>query len=172
MWRTDCILHNDSVELLDLVNDLGLAISCLTACCVLLKKCILFWLHQWSHIFTSLSLTIWYMCLIYSWQIIIKMSAANGVRRVWVAQNGLLSTPAVSCVVRERVAADVCNSFQRPSCLFFCLFMLIMWFIILTWYSNLFALHDRDLRLLEHLSWQQATTLVVHMRSVSATFSS
>ncbi|KAI5677816.1 hypothetical protein M9H77_08766 [Catharanthus roseus] len=39
-------------------------------------------------------------------QIIIKMSAANGVRRVWVGQTGLLSTPAVSCVVRERVAAD------------------------------------------------------------------
>ncbi|KAL7240198.1 hypothetical protein ACSBR2_005965 [Camellia fascicularis] len=39
-------------------------------------------------------------------QIIIKMSAANGVRRVWVGQNGLLSTPAVSAVVRERVGAD------------------------------------------------------------------
>ncbi|KAF5945597.1 hypothetical protein HYC85_015825 [Camellia sinensis] len=34
------------------------------------------------------------------------MSAANGVRRVWVGQNGLLSTPAVSAVVRERVGAD------------------------------------------------------------------
>ncbi|KAL4277964.1 hypothetical protein GQ457_03G010530 [Hibiscus cannabinus] len=39
-------------------------------------------------------------------QIIIKMSAANGVRRVWVGQNGLLSTPAVSAVIRERVGAD------------------------------------------------------------------
>ncbi|CAL5338954.1 hypothetical protein CsSME_00022613 [Camellia sinensis var. sinensis] len=39
-------------------------------------------------------------------QIIIKMSAANGVKRVWVGQNGLLSTPAVSAVVRERVGAD------------------------------------------------------------------
>ncbi|KAL4586729.1 hypothetical protein LXL04_011373 [Taraxacum kok-saghyz] len=39
-------------------------------------------------------------------QIIIKMAAANGVRRIWVGQNGLLSTPAVSAVVRERVAAD------------------------------------------------------------------
>lgn len=39
-------------------------------------------------------------------QIIIKMSAANGVRRVWVGQNGLLSTPAVSAVVRERVGGD------------------------------------------------------------------
>lgn len=114
-----CILHNDSVELLDLINDLGLVISCLTACCVLLENCILFWL-QWLHIFKSLLLTVRYMHLIYSWQIIIKMSAANGVRRVWVAQNGLLSTPAVSCVVRERVAADVCNSFQSSNCLFFC----------------------------------------------------
>ncbi|TYJ49739.1 hypothetical protein E1A91_A01G155900v1 [Gossypium mustelinum] len=39
-------------------------------------------------------------------QIIIKMSAANGVRRVWVGQNGLLSTPAVSAVIRERVGVD------------------------------------------------------------------
>ncbi|KAI8020971.1 Phosphoglucomutase, cytoplasmic [Camellia lanceoleosa] len=39
-------------------------------------------------------------------QIIIKMSAANGVRRVWVGQNGLLSTPAVSAVMRERLGAD------------------------------------------------------------------
>ncbi|XVE72209.1 hypothetical protein DITRI_Ditri11bG0020900 [Diplodiscus trichospermus] len=36
-------------------------------------------------------------------QIIIKMAAANGVGRVWVGQNGLLSTPAVSAVIRERV---------------------------------------------------------------------
>ncbi|QHO12569.1 Phosphoglucomutase, cytoplasmic [Arachis hypogaea] len=39
-------------------------------------------------------------------QIITKMAAANGVRRVWVGQNGLLSTPAVSCVIRERVGPD------------------------------------------------------------------
>ncbi|CAO2839181.1 unnamed protein product [Amaranthus hypochondriacus] len=39
-------------------------------------------------------------------QIIIKMSAASGVRRVWVGQNGLLSTPAVSAVIRERVGTD------------------------------------------------------------------
>eukprot|EP00252_Welwitschia_mirabilis_P027425 TRINITY_DN93_c0_g1_i1.p1 TRINITY_DN93_c0_g1~~TRINITY_DN93_c0_g1_i1.p1 ORF type:complete len:583 (-),score=135.10 TRINITY_DN93_c0_g1_i1:304-2052(-) len=39
-------------------------------------------------------------------QIIIKMSAANGVRRVWVGQNGLLSTPAVSAVIRNRVGSD------------------------------------------------------------------
>jgi len=39
-------------------------------------------------------------------QIIIKMAAANGVRRIWVGQNGLLSTPAVSAVIRERVGLD------------------------------------------------------------------
>ncbi|KAJ3672887.1 hypothetical protein LUZ60_006261 [Juncus effusus] len=39
-------------------------------------------------------------------QIIIKMAAGNGVRRVWIGQDGLLSTPAVSAVIRERVAAD------------------------------------------------------------------
>ncbi|KAF9674016.1 hypothetical protein SADUNF_Sadunf10G0083900 [Salix dunnii] len=39
-------------------------------------------------------------------QIIIKIAAGNGVRRVWVGQNGLLSTPAVSAVIRERVGVD------------------------------------------------------------------
>ncbi|KAH9623154.1 hypothetical protein KSS87_011008, partial [Heliosperma pusillum] len=39
-------------------------------------------------------------------QIIIKMSAANGVKSIWVGQNGLLSTPAVSAVIRERVGKD------------------------------------------------------------------
>ncbi|KAJ7942918.1 putative Phosphoglucomutase [Quillaja saponaria] len=39
-------------------------------------------------------------------QIITKMAAANGVRRVRIGQNGLLSTPAVSAVIRERVGAD------------------------------------------------------------------
>ncbi|XP_039174159.1 LOW QUALITY PROTEIN: phosphoglucomutase, cytoplasmic-like [Eucalyptus grandis] len=39
-------------------------------------------------------------------QIILKMAAANGVRRVWVGQNGLLSTPAVSAVIRERTGHD------------------------------------------------------------------
>jgi phosphoglucomutase len=35
------------------------------------------------------------------------MAAANGVRRVWVGQNSLMSTPAVSAVIRERIGADV-----------------------------------------------------------------
>ncbi|KQK13628.1 hypothetical protein BRADI_1g11440v3 [Brachypodium distachyon] len=39
-------------------------------------------------------------------QIITKMAAANGVRRVWVGQDSLLSTPAVSAIIRERIAAD------------------------------------------------------------------
>ncbi|KAJ6988213.1 hypothetical protein D5086_016593 [Populus alba] len=39
-------------------------------------------------------------------QIITKMAAGNGLRRVWVGQNGLLSTPAVSAVIRERVGID------------------------------------------------------------------
>ncbi|KAB5544854.1 hypothetical protein DKX38_012966 [Salix brachista] len=42
-------------------------------------------------------------------QIITKMAAGNGVRRVWVGQNGLLSTPAVSAAIRERVGLDVSN---------------------------------------------------------------
>lgn len=35
-------------------------------------------------------------------QIIIKMAAANGVRRIVIGQNGLLSTPAVSAIIREK----------------------------------------------------------------------
>jgi phosphoglucomutase len=35
-------------------------------------------------------------------QTIIKMGIANGVKRFWIGQNGLLSTPAVSAVIRER----------------------------------------------------------------------
>lgn len=35
-------------------------------------------------------------------QTIIKMGVANGVRRFWIGKDGLLSTPAVSAVIRER----------------------------------------------------------------------
>jgi len=35
-------------------------------------------------------------------QIILKMAAANGVARIWVGTDGLLSTPAVSAVIRSR----------------------------------------------------------------------
>ncbi|HDH08377.1 MAG TPA: alpha-D-glucose phosphate-specific phosphoglucomutase, partial [Gammaproteobacteria bacterium] len=38
-------------------------------------------------------------------QIILKMSAAFGVKRVMVGENGLLSTPAVSCLIRKYQAA-------------------------------------------------------------------
>lgn len=34
-------------------------------------------------------------------QIIVKMAAANGFKRIIVGQNGLLSTPAASCVIRK-----------------------------------------------------------------------
>jgi phosphoglucomutase len=37
-------------------------------------------------------------------QIILKMAAANGVGRVIVGQDGLLSTPAASCIIRKRGA--------------------------------------------------------------------
>jgi hypothetical protein len=47
--------------------------------------------------------------ILFNWQIITKMAAGNGLRRVWVGQNGLLSTPAVSAVIRERVGVDVSN---------------------------------------------------------------
>ena len=35
-------------------------------------------------------------------QVIIKIAAANGVKRIIVGQDGLLSTPAVSAIIRER----------------------------------------------------------------------
>jgi phosphoglucomutase len=38
-------------------------------------------------------------------QVILKMAAANGVGRVLVGRGGILSTPAASCVIRERRAA-------------------------------------------------------------------
>ncbi len=38
-------------------------------------------------------------------QIILKIAAANGIKRVMVGENGLLSTPAVSCLIRKYQAA-------------------------------------------------------------------
>lgn len=38
-------------------------------------------------------------------QIILKMAAANGVKKVMVGKNGILSTPAVSCLIRKYKAA-------------------------------------------------------------------
>jgi phosphoglucomutase len=35
-------------------------------------------------------------------QTIINMAAANGVKRIWVGQDGLMSTPAISATIRER----------------------------------------------------------------------
>jgi phosphoglucomutase len=35
-------------------------------------------------------------------QTIIKMGVANGVKRFWIGKDGLLSTPGVSCIIRER----------------------------------------------------------------------
>ena len=37
-------------------------------------------------------------------QIILKMAAANGFGRIVVGQDGLLSTPAASCLIRKRQA--------------------------------------------------------------------
>lgn len=39
-------------------------------------------------------------------QTILKVAAGNGVRRVWVGRGGLLSTPAVSAVIRRRRDAE------------------------------------------------------------------
>lgn len=38
-------------------------------------------------------------------QIISGIAAANGVRSVWVGQNGMLSTPAVSAIIRDRLGS-------------------------------------------------------------------
>ncbi|CAK0772436.1 Phosphoglucomutase [Azospirillaceae bacterium] len=39
-------------------------------------------------------------------QVILKMAAANGISRTVVGRDGILSTPAASCVIRKRHAAD------------------------------------------------------------------
>eukprot|EP00548_Thalassiothrix_antarctica_P002660 CAMPEP_0194130122 /NCGR_PEP_ID=MMETSP0152-20130528/1242_1 /TAXON_ID=1049557 /ORGANISM="Thalassiothrix antarctica, Strain L6-D1" /LENGTH=1045 /DNA_ID=CAMNT_0038824543 /DNA_START=102 /DNA_END=3239 /DNA_ORIENTATION=- len=35
-------------------------------------------------------------------QVIVKMAVANGVKRIWIGKNGLMSTPAISAIIRER----------------------------------------------------------------------
>lgn len=45
-------------------------------------------------------------------QIIIKMAVAAGVSRVWIGKDGLLSTPAVSAVIRERRTQQSSSSQQ------------------------------------------------------------
>ena len=47
------------------------------------------------------------------------MAHANGLGRVFVGQNGLLSTPAVSCVIRERengvaIGGFICSASHNP----------------------------------------------------------
>ena len=44
-------------------------------------------------------------------QIIIKMASANGISKVWVPKDGLISTPAVSCVIRERENGQAFGAF-------------------------------------------------------------
>jgi len=38
-------------------------------------------------------------------QTIVKMGVANGVKTIWIGQDGLLSTPAVSAIIREHTSA-------------------------------------------------------------------
>jgi len=53
-------------------------------------------------------------------QIIIKMAFANGVKRIWCATNGLLSTPATSAVIRykgsgfEPFGGFICSASHNP----------------------------------------------------------
>ena len=94
---------------------------------------------------------------LFHWQIIIKMAAANGVRRIWVGQNGLLSTPAVSAVIRERVGADVSID------------LYFLGKILNNGTLNLFILNFlRAPRQMGHLYLQQATTQGGQMRCAPA----
>ena len=114
-----------------------------------------------------LEMTLLYMC-----QIIIKMAAANGVRRIWVGQNGLLSTPAVSAVIRDRVGHDVSISFAFLLWLFPPMFQkCLSYFNVDTDTPLSLSTEYRDLRQMEDLFWLQVTTLVDPMRLVCAVFS-
>lgn len=44
-------------------------------------------------------------------QTILKLAAANGVRKVWVGAGGLMSTPAVSAVIRNRNNGEAFGGF-------------------------------------------------------------
>jgi phosphoglucomutase len=53
-------------------------------------------------------------------QIIIKIAFANGVKRIWCGTGGLLSTPATSCVIRDRGGGGepfggfICSASHNP----------------------------------------------------------
>ena len=42
---------------------------------------------------------------------IVRMAAANGVGKVWIGQGSLLSTPAVSAVIRTRHGGEAYGAF-------------------------------------------------------------
>lgn len=97
-------------------------------------------------------------------QIIIKMAAANGVKSVWVGQNGLLSTPAVSAVIRERVGKDA--SFYPSTISLICFFFFFDTYSRVQCFlkSQYCFLLNRDLRQRVVLFWQQVTIQVALMR--------
>ena len=43
--------------------------------------------------------------------VICRMAAANGVGKVWIGKNGLLSTPAVSAIIRNRHGGEAYGGF-------------------------------------------------------------
>ena len=43
--------------------------------------------------------------------VICRMAAANGVGKVWIGKDGLLSTPAVSAIVRNRHGGEAYGAF-------------------------------------------------------------
>lgn len=44
-------------------------------------------------------------------QTILQLAAANGVRKVWIGTGGLMSTPAVSAVIRNRKGGEASGGF-------------------------------------------------------------